>query len=292
MPRIAACTSRFQDTPDFAAFARHVRALLDLAGGADLVVLPELVTWELMTAVPGWSEADDLQPAMDTARFADQFRDLMAAEARDRRQHLLAGTHLVEQADGGYRNVATLFDDAGRLIHEHAKSHLFPVEHTVGITEGDEMAVVELPFAVVGINICYEAEIPECSASLTEQGLQLLLCPSQTFTEAGFWRVRHTLASRAIENQVYAVHSPVSGAAQGAWPGAWGRSSVLSPCDTGWPANGVLAEAAPNVDGAAIADIDLGLLAENRRSGAATTFSDRRRRADLYRSWPSHIPSP
>lgn len=292
MPRIAACTSRFRDTPDFAAFARHVGELIDRAAGADLVVLPELVTWELMTAVPGWADADDLEPAMATARFADEFRDLVAREARERRQYVLAGTHLIQRADGSYLNVATLYDDGGRLVHEHAKSHLFPVEHTVGITEGDEMAVVELPFAVVGVNTCYEAEIPECAASLAEQGMQLLLCPSQTFTEAGFWRVRHTLAARAIENQVYAVHSTVSGAAQGAWPGAWGRSSVLSPCDAGWPDDGVLAQTEPNLDAVAIADVDLDLLAENRRSGAATTYRDRRRRAERYRAWPSHVTAP
>ncbi|MEA7614604.1 hypothetical protein ONO57_25825, partial [Salmonella enterica subsp. enterica serovar Anatum] len=35
--------------------------------------------------------------------------------------------------------------------------------------EGDKMAVFQLPFAKVGFNICYEAEIPECAATLAEQ---------------------------------------------------------------------------------------------------------------------------
>ena len=35
--------------------------------------------------------------------------------------------------------------------------------------------------------------------------------------------------------------------------------------------------------------VNLDLLHENRESGAAPTFRDRRRQAGLYRSWPSHL---
>lgn len=289
MPRIATCTSRFREISDFDGFARHIGELLDLAAGADLVVLPELVTFELMTTVDGWRDAEDLQPALDSVDYADRYRELIAGEAASRHQYVLAGSHLVRSGDGTLRNVAPLFAPDGRLVHEHAKTHLFPLEFTLGIGEGDDMQVVELPFARVGINICYEAEIPECAASLAEQGAQIILCPSLTLSEAGYWRVRHCLAARAIENQIYAVHSGVSSAPGGAWPGSWARSSVLGPCDVGWPDNGVLAETAPNVDAVAIADLDLDHLAKNRENGAATTFADRRRRAAQHRAWPSHL---
>ncbi len=290
MPRIAACNVTFREVADFPQFAEHIRAVLDSAAGADLVVLPELVTFELMTASPSWPEADGLEAVMETSDFAEQFRELMAAEAAARGQYLLAGSHLV-RSGGGYLNVSQLLGPNGGVLAEHAKTHLFSLEHTLGIVEGDQLEVVELPFARVGITICYEAEVPECATSLAEQGAQVLLCPSLTLSEAGFWRVRHCLAARAVENQVYAVHAAAGGPARKAWPGSWARSAVLSPCDEGWPADGVLAETAPNVDAVALAEVDLGQLAENRRSGAATTFADRRRRAELYRSWPTHIPS-
>lgn len=289
MPQIASCTSRFRDVADFDGFADHVRELLDGAAGADLAVLPELVTFELMTSVDGWRDAADLAPALETARFAEQYREFLSREATARRQHILGGSHLVRTDDGGLLNVAPLFGPTGRLLHEHRKTHLFPLEHTLGIGEGDDMTVVELPFAVVGINICYEAEIPECSGSLAEQGAQVVLCPSLTLTEAGFWRVRHCLAARAIENQVYAVHATVTSPARGPWPGAWGRSAILGPCDVGWPDDGVIDESAPNTDAVARADLDLERLAENRKTGAATTYADRRRRADRYDAWPSHL---
>ncbi|MFJ4773760.1 nitrilase-related carbon-nitrogen hydrolase [Streptomyces uncialis] len=288
MPRIASCTSAFREVADFEEFAVHIRDLLDQAAGADLVVLPELITFELMTAVPGWRDAADLEPVVETVQFTDRYRELMAREAAERGQHILAGSHLDRTGDGGLLNVSPLFGPDGTLLHEHAKTHLFPLEHSLGIREGDAMAVVELPFGVVGVNICYEVEIPECSASLTEQGAQIVLVPSLTITEAGFWRVRHCAAARAVENQIYTVHSGVAGPARGLWPGAWARSAVLGPCDAGWPDNGVLAETAANVDAVAVADVDLQRLAENRRTGAATTFADRRRRAERYRAWPSH----
>jgi hypothetical protein len=37
------------------------------------------------------------------------------------------------------------------------------------------------------------------------------------------------------------------------------------------------------------AEVDIDKLYENREKGAAPTFRDRRRRADLYTKWPSHI---
>ncbi|WP_448616535.1 nitrilase-related carbon-nitrogen hydrolase [Modestobacter sp. URMC 112] len=289
MPRVAGCTSAFREVGDFDQFADHVRELLDRAAGADLVVLPELVTFELMTAVPGWRDATDLSPVLATAEFADRYRDFASTEAARRGQHLLAGSHLARTGDGRLLNVAPLYGPTGALLHEHAKTHLFPAEASLGVSEGDEMHVLELPFAVVGVNTCYEAEIPECSAALAEQGVQVVLSPSMTFTRAGFYRVRHCLAARAIENQVYAVHAGAAGPARGPWPGSWAASSVLGPCDVGWPDDGVLAETPPNLDAVAIADLDLERLAENRKTGAATTYADRRRRAERYRAWPSHL---
>jgi predicted amidohydrolase len=92
---------------------------------------------------------------------------------------------------------------------------------------------------------------------------------------------------------VYFVHCCTGGTAQDALPGGWARSSILSPCDVPWPdAGGVVAQAGANEEEVVHATLDLDALHENRRSGAATTFQDRRRRAPLYRRWPSHLTVP
>jgi predicted amidohydrolase len=163
----------------------------------------------------------------------------------------------------------------------------------VDTIEGDEVQAVELPFAKVGIAICYEAEIPEVPSAYAEQGVEIILCPSYTFTEAGFWRVRHCAAARCIENQIYVVHCCTGGKAEDFLPGGWAKSSILSPCDAPWEApNGVVAEAKENEDDVIVGTVDLDALYTNRENGAATTFKDRRRRADLYRRLPSHVGTP
>jgi predicted amidohydrolase len=283
---IAACQLALRPVRSFEDFAVHVRALLDEARGDDLVLFPELFTIELFTSLPGWREAPlaDL-PRID--RYTHEYRDLFGAEARARGQVILAGSHLV-QAGGRPLNVAHLFEPNGR-VHVHAKTHIFPAESAWGSGEGDALEAVDLGFARVGIAICYEAEIPECASSYAERGVEVVLCPSFTLTEHGFWRVRHCAQARAIENQIYVVHCCAVGAPGAPLPSGWGRSSILAPCDAPWPADGVLAQAEANRESVIRAELDLEALLANRQTGAAPTFRDRRRRARLYRQWPSHL---
>jgi transposase len=50
-----------------------------------------------------------------------------------------------------------------------------------------------------------------------------------------------------------------------------------------------VAEANPNKEMVIHGAVDLDVLRENREKGAATTFKDRRRRANIYANWPSHL---
>jgi predicted amidohydrolase len=285
---IAACNFAIRPVGGFDEFAEHVRGLLDQCEGADIVLFPELFTLELLSTLEGWQDAPISEIARLTA-FSDAYRELFAGEAQRRGQHILAGSHLVEE-QGQRLNVAYLYGPDG-LVHTHAKTHIFPAEGEWDTVEGDDARVVDLPFARVGIAICYEAEIPEYVSSLVHQGAEIVLCPSYTFSEAGFWRVRHCANARAIENQIYFVHCCTTGDKHAdVLPGGWGRSSILSPCDAPWPApNGVVAEAPDTGEHVVRGTVDLDLLDENRENGAATTFRDRRRRASLYARLPSHL---
>lgn len=289
MPRtvsIAACNFAVRPVASFDEFAEHARGLLDGAKGADIVLFPELFTVELFTTYANWREA----PVSELVRideYTQRYRDLFAAEARTRGQHIVAGSHLMQ--DGGrYVNVGHLYEPDGTL-HTHTKTHIFPAEADWSTEEGDELEVIELSFAKVGFNICYEAEIPECAATLTQQGAEIILCPSFTFTEYGFWRVRHCAAARAIENQVYFVHCCTAGEPGAPLPNGWAQSSILSPCDALWTPDGIVAEAPANQESVVRGEVDIDKLYENRESGAAPTHRDRRRRADLYTRWPSHV---
>ena len=285
---IAACQFVIKPVKNFDTFAAQSAKLLDQAKGADLVLFPELFTLALFTTFDDWRN----RPVKDLVKvdtYTNAYREFFAAEAKRRKQVIVAGSHL-EKKRGGYYNVAYVYGPNG-LIHMHDKTHIFPAEADWHTREGDVMEAFDLPFARVGFNVCYESEIPECAASLTEQGAEIILCPSFTFSEFGFWRVRHCAQARAIENQIYFVHCATGGKLpQGPLPNGFTRSSILGPCDKPWSApNGVIAEARTNVQMVVRATVDLDKLHDNRKTGVAPTFHDRRRRADVYRTWPSHI---
>ena len=282
---IAACNFAVRPVKSFDEFADHVTGLLKDAQGADLVLFPELFTVELFTTFDNWTEL----PVAELIRldeFTDDYRDLFGGLAKSANQYLVAGSHLMKE-NGQYVNVGHLFEPDG-TVHTHTKTHIFPAEADWSTEEGDTIEAIQLPFAKVGFNICYEAEIPECAATLAEQGAEIILCPSFTFTEYGFWRVRHCAQARAIENQVYFVHCCTGGSPGAPLPNGWARSSILSPCDFLWTTDGIVAQADPNKEMVVRGVVDIDKLYENREAGAAPTFRDRRRRANLYAKWPSH----
>lgn len=283
MTRLAACNFESRPLDTFDDFAADVRAALDRAAGADLVVLPELLTLGLVSLTPDWQSATAGTDLARSADFTDQCLELFEQEAKARAQHIVAGSHLRREGDR-LRNVSHVFGPDG-LVATHAKTHLFAAEAASGVDEADRLGIVELPFGTVGLAICYEAQIPELVTALVARGADIIACPSYTVTEAGFWRVRTCLAARCIENQVFALHAGTYGPPFGPVPGAWARSSVLAPCHAPWPVNGVLTETPANAPAAAVADVELADLRENREHGDVRPFNDRRRRAPLYASW-------
>ncbi|NSZ02074.1 carbon-nitrogen hydrolase family protein [Agrobacterium tumefaciens] len=291
MPRevkISACQYSVREIRDFDDLAIRVRALLDQAAGSDIALFPELFTIELFTTLKDWKKRP-ISELVLIDQFTSAYKQLFQEEAKKRGQFIAGGSHLEEVSDGRFENIAHIFGPDGE-IYSHTKTHIFPAEATWSTSEGSKMEVFQLPFAKVGFNVCYETEIPECSTSLVEQGAEIILTPSATFTEQGFWRVRHCAQARCIENQIYLVHCCLSGQPGAPLPNAWARSSVLGPCDLAWtnPA-GIIAEAQANVETTVTGTVNLDLLYENRASGAAPTFKDRRRQVPLYRSWPSHV---
>jgi predicted amidohydrolase len=284
--KIAACNFAVRPVSSFDEFAQHVRGLLDQTSGADLVLFPELFTVELFTTYDDWKDAE-VSELIRLDEFTDDYRSLFVQEAKERNQYIVGGSHLLRD-NGRYVNVGHLFEPDGGY-RTHVKTHIFPAESDWSTEEGTELEVIDLPFAKVGFNICYEAEIPECAATLTEQGAEIILCPSFTFTEYGFWRVRHCAQARCVENQVYFVHCCTGGQPGAPLPNGWARSSILTPCDSPWTPNGIAAEAVENAEMVVIGEVELDKLYENRERGVAPTYRDRRRRADLYARWPSHV---
>jgi predicted amidohydrolase len=280
---VAAVQFEVRPLADEADFAAQVHAGLDRARGAQLVVFGELMTTGFGTLAPGWREAGPVEYFAEVPRHTEAYLDVFSRAARERGQTILGGSHLLPGPDG-LLNVAHLFRPDGEVVR-HEKTLLFPAERTWRSVEGDRLTTAVVDGVTVGFATCYEAEIPEVTSALVDRGADVLLVPSFTFTAAGFHRVRHCAAARCVENQVFAIHA--STWASGLEPAttAFARSSVLGPCDVGFPADGVLVEAAENAPDVVHTRLDLAAMATARRDGAAPTWSDRRRRAGMFAAW-------
>jgi predicted amidohydrolase len=144
-----------------------------------------------------------------------------------------------------------------------------------GMTGGRELKLFDVGKTKVGLLICYDIEFPLLSRALAEAGAEIILAPSNTETEHGYWRVRTGAQARALENQVYTVHSPVVGPAPFTVACAQncGMAGMFAPQDKGFPANGVVALGEWNKPLWVTAKLDLDQLAEVRSKGGVRTFA-------------------
>ncbi|KRF67576.1 amidohydrolase [Bacillus sp. Soil768D1] len=275
--KITACQFRVEKVASFNEFQKQVEDLINqVPENSDYIIFPELLTIGLLATFPD----RDASSLIKIDEYTTQYKELFSSISRKRKQVIIAGSHL-ECREDEYFNIAYIFDKDGSYV-EHKKTHIFPAEANWQTSEGNTLEVYSIGPVKIGIAVCYEAEIPEISRILSVNGADIIFCPSYTFTEAGFWRVRHCAHARAIENQVYFVHCPTVGEPGAPLPNGYGRASILSPCDKAWLANGVVAEAEVNKHTVITGTVDIDELYENRKSGAATTFKDRKRRKDVY----------
>ncbi|MFC2946818.1 carbon-nitrogen hydrolase family protein [Virgibacillus sediminis] len=278
--KITACQFRVEKAASFEVFKNQVEELINqVPEDSDYVIFPELFTVGLLGSFP---DQDNLTAAdlIKIDEYTSQYKEYFSQLAKKREQIIIAGSHL-ERREDKYFNIAYIFDKNGSYV-EHKKTHIFPAEANWQTSEGDELEVFSIGPAKIGLAVCYEAEIPEVSRILSKKGAEIIFSPSYTFTEAGFWRVRHCAQARAIENQVYFVHCPTVGEPGDPLPNGYGRSSILSPCDHAWTANGIVAESETNTNTLVTGVVDIDDIYENRENGAATTFVDRTRREDVY----------
>ncbi|PLR94877.1 carbon-nitrogen hydrolase family protein [Bacillus sp. T33-2] len=279
--KISACQLKLKPVASFEEFAGQVEEIIaQVPHDTDYVIFPELLTLGLVNSFPG-SEAFAAEDIVKVSEYTEQYKELFRNLAIQRQQVIIAGSHL-EQRDDKYFNICYVFDKDGSHI-EHKKTHIFPAESNWLTSEGDDLEVYDIGPAKIGIAICYESEIPEISRILSVKGAEIIFCPSYTFSEAGFWRVRHCAQARCIENQVYFVHCPTVGDPSLPVPATgYGRASILSPCDIAFPYNGIVAEAGTNQNTVISGTVSLEELYVNRETGAATTFKDRTRRESVY----------
>ena len=281
--RVAVCQWGFDRVGGWDEFAAKVARQARIAADyrADFLLLPELVTFELLSAEP--SPLPGSEAVETLSARTPQWRALLSQLAASCRVNIVGGTHVTRTAGGSIRNVCIVALRDGTL-HEREKLHATPNERDAWEVSGGSSAdVVDTDCGPVGIMVCYDSEFPELGRHLVDQGALLLLVPSSTDDRLGWLRVRHCCQARAIENQVYVALAGNVGDLKGVWnlDVQQAQSAVLTPCDFGFAREGVAVEAPAGVATTIVAELDPAALLRARAHGTVRNLADRR--ADLYR---------
>lgn len=266
-----------QAPADFAAFAERQAAVLGAAAaqGARVAVLPEYLSLELAATFDAGTQADLHASLAAIQRYREDWLALYARLAASLDMYVVAGTFLLAQGNGRYRNRCDVFAPQGAHLWQD-KLQLTGFEKSLGVIEGGEaLKVFDLNGVRTGVAVCYDSEFPLPVHAQAEAGARLLLVPSCTDTEAGATRVRVGCLARALENRVFVAQSVTAGEAP--WSPALdintGEAAIFAPMDRGLPADGVVAQTTGDQVWA-IAELDLDALDRSRADAQVANDRD------------------
>jgi predicted amidohydrolase len=243
-----------------------------VAQGADVVVLPELVTtgYSFENRAEAYAHAEPV-PDGDTVRMWEAF-------AAEHDVHVVAG--LVEQ-DG-----VRLFDTAvlvgpGGYVGRYRKTHLW-FREKLWFTPGDEgFPVFETPIGRIGLLICWDIWFPEVPRLLAQQGADLICSvnnwvwtPPPLFDASGRPMATYLTMTAAHVNNVFIAAADRVGVERGA---KFLGCSVIAGTN-GWPIGEVAGAEGEQI---LLADLDLSAA---RSAPVWNELNDllRDRRTDLY----------
>ena len=209
----------------------------------------------------------------DKARLFEAVRPLeedacvlgLRALAREMGVWILIGSALVRREDGQLANRSTLIGADGAVAATYDKIHMFDVDLPTGerhresslYTPGEAAAVVQAPFAKLGLSICYDVRFPHLYRALAKAGAEVITVPAAFTRPTGEAHWEILLRARGIETGAF-VLAPAQGGFHEDGRGTWGRSTIIGP----W--GEILAKAQDDEPGVVIADLDLDAVAKAR----------------------------
>lgn len=125
-------------------------------------------------------------------------------------------------------NSAPLFAPSGRMMGIYRKIHLFRLmNEDQYLQPGSAPLVLDLPWGVTGLAICYDLRFPELFRKyVVDQNVRIIMIPAEwPLARLEHWRA--LLIARAIENQCYVVAVNACGETGGTMFG--GHSMVVDP---------------------------------------------------------------
>ena len=204
--------------------------LIDQAadGGANLMLLPENVT------MMEWGR----KAIISKARVESDHEGLAAFRDSAKRHKVWVhcGSLSISLDDGRVANRTYVINDSGEIVATYDKIHMFDVDlgngeryaESTTFAPGDKAVIVDLPWARLGLTICYDLRFPALYRNLAQAGAGIIVVPS-AFTQVtgeAHWHV--LLRARAIETGAF-VLAP---AQTGTHPGdrkTYGHALIIDP---------------------------------------------------------------
>lgn len=197
-----------------------------------------------------------------SAILCDEDSDPVVAAASDlaarHRLYLHIGSTAVTSVGGKVANRSFLFAPDGSVLARYDKIHMFDVDLDNGESwresgtyqAGSRAVVAPLPFARLGLAICYDVRFPALFRAEAEAGASVLTVPAAFTRQTGeaHWHV--LLRARAIENGAFVIAAAQGGTHEDGRQ-TYGHSMIVDP----W--GRILAEIPHDEPAVAVAEIDV-----------------------------------
>ncbi len=192
----------------------------------------------------------------------DEAGDIVVATARGLAAelgiHLHVGSTAIDRNDGKIANRSFLFAPDGRQICSYDKIHMFDVDLDNGESwressayeAGGTSKVAGLPFAKLGMAICYDVRFPQLFRSQALAGAEILTVPAAFTRQTGEAHWEILLRARAIENGAFLIAAAQAGVHEDGRE-TYGNSMIVDPWGT------ILARAGHAGEEVLVAEIDL-----------------------------------
>jgi len=190
---------------------------------------------------------------------------LFQAEAMQLGIWLHIGSLAIRIGERQAANRGYVISPDGEVVAAYDKIHMFDVDLPNGQTyresaayvPGDVAVMADLPWARLGVTICYDLRFPNLYRTLAEQGAGIMAIPSSFTVPTGeaHWHV--LMRARAIENGAFVI-AAAQGGQHACGRATYGHSLIVDP----W--GRILAEADHDEPAVILAEIDPAKIGETR----------------------------
>ncbi|WP_252511242.1 carbon-nitrogen hydrolase family protein [Phreatobacter aquaticus] len=254
----AACVQMRADIDPARSLEQAVTLIAGAAGdGATYVQTPEM-TNILQPDRPKFYEAI-------RAQEDDLSLPVFQAEAKRLGIWLHIGSLAIKTGETQAANRAFLISPEGAVTATYDKIHMFDVNLANGQTyresaaykPGDRAVLADLPWAKLGVTICYDLRFPHLYRALAEAGAGVLAIPSSFTVPTGKAHWHLLMRARAVENGCFVI-AAAQGGHHVCGRDTYGHSLIVDPWGT------VIAEADHDEPAVVLAEIDMAKVAEIR----------------------------